>query len=151
MLARELAAPYPLLPPNCTVVDALRALAQTQGAGVVIGEQGRFLVIAGSQVLRLALPGYVLDDPSLARMWEDTHGDVLDQLLESSNQRGYEHELRRLLDESTRRPAVVDGDATAVEIAATMASARCPLVAVVEDGVMLGVVTVAGLAARLVG
>ena len=43
----------------------------------------------------------------------------------------------------------VDGDATVVEMAAVMSAARVPLVAVVDDGHFVGVVTVNGLVGRL--
>jgi CBS domain-containing protein len=45
--------------------------------------------------------------------------------------------------------AVVDGDATAVEVAAVMAAAHIPLVVVVDGGVLVGAVTASALIAYL--
>jgi CBS domain-containing protein len=63
-------------------------------------------------------------------------------------------EVSELLPQLPRDPddvPVVDGDATAIEVAAVMARLRSPVVAVVEKGEMLGAITVAALFDHLLG
>ena len=115
--------------------------------GVVVRDGHQFVVIPASQVLRVILPQYVLDDPSLGRVWDEASADALAGRLEGrpvSDMVGALG-LRKDLPE----PAV-DGDATLVEVAALMAAARVPLVAVVDGGHFVGVVTVNALVGRLI-
>ncbi len=46
---------------------------------------------------------------------------------------------------------IVASDATAIEVAAVMASMRSPIVAVVDGSRLLGAITVSGLLAHLLG
>jgi CBS domain-containing protein len=129
------------------VADALRVLVSAGLPGLVVDEGGRFLVIPASQVLRVALPTYVRDDPSLARVWDEASADALSASLATLTVA----ELVGALDRPERAPdTAVDGDATVVEIAAVMSAAHVPLVAVVDAGSFLGVVTVNGLVDRLI-
>ncbi len=56
--------------------------------------------------------------------------------------------VRDLLPTEQRELPVVQGDDTVMEVAALMARAHSPLVAVVESGRLLGCVTVADLLER---
>ena len=115
--------------------------------GVVVRDGDKFVVIPASQVLRVLLPQYVLDDPSLGRVWDEASADALAARLEGRLVSDLVSALG--LSKDLPEPAV-DGDATLVEIAAVMANARVPLVAVVEAGHFIGVVTVNRLVGRLI-
>jgi CBS domain-containing protein len=146
--ARELAVPAPVVESDRLVGDALRILVSAGLPGIVVHDESGFLVIPASQVLRVALPRYVRDDPSLARVWDEASADALSSRLAALTVA----DLVRALDRPERAPdTAVDGDATVVEIAAVMSAAHVPLVAVVDGGRFLGVVTVNGLVDRLLG
>ena len=90
----------------------------------------------------MAVPGYFLSDPALARVIDEAASDVfVDQLGDKSISQ---------LPEVLRELPVVDDDANPVEIAALMARSRSPLVAVVnDDHVLIGAVTLNGLLERV--
>ncbi|MCU7731027.1 CBS domain-containing protein [Actinoplanes sp. KI2] len=127
--------------------DAARLLAAQDLPGlVVIDANGRpVTVLAGTQVLRMALPSYCQDDPALARVIDEAAADVI---LAGIGERTVADLLPR------RRPELpaVSGDATLLEVAAVMARANVPLVAVVDAAsVMTGVITLDGLLDRVLG
>jgi CBS domain-containing protein len=139
MRARELAQPTQLLALDTPALDAMRMLADSQLPGLVIALHKGFVVVPASQVLRVALPRYVLDDAALGRVFDETSADALAARLEGRTIA----DLARSLEPDDDGPDhYVDGDANAVEIAAVMAAAHVPLVAVVDAGEFLGVVTV---------
>lgn len=131
------------------VLDAARVLAERRLPGlIVLDEEGRpYAVLPGSQVLRLMVPRYVQEDPALARAYDEQAADALCQKMAG-------RQVSELLPELPRDPddvPVVDGDATAIEVAAVMARLRSPVVAVVEHGETLGAITVAALLDHLLG
>ncbi len=134
--------------PGDSAADALRVLTTAGLPGIVVRDGAAFVVIPASQVLRVALPQYVLDDPSLGRVWDEESADRIAAHLSGRT-------VATLVDSlglSDERPEpAVDADATLVEIAAVMAAARVPLVAVVDEGHFVGVVTVNSLAGHLIG
>jgi hypothetical protein len=70
-------------------------------------------------VLRVVLPQYVLDDPSLGRAWDEASADALAGRLEGRRVA----DLVSALGLSRNLPEpVVDGDSTLVEIAEVMAA-----------------------------
>jgi CBS domain-containing protein len=146
MRARNLAEAAPFVRSNDEAMSALRILTTAGLPGVVVRDGATFVVIPASQVLRVLLPQYVLDDPSLGRVWDEASADALAGRLDGKRVADLVSALG--LSEDVPEP-VVDGDATLVEIAAVMAAARVPMVAVVDGGHFLGVVTVNRLVARL--
>jgi predicted transcriptional regulator len=145
MLARELADDsFPTVSLDFDAAAAARLLAERRLPGlVVVDEHGLpHSVLPGSQVLRFVIPGYVQDDPTLARVYDERHADALTGKLAGVP-------VRTLLRAERTEPPVVDGKATSVEIAAVMARLHSPLVAVVEHGRYLGVVTVGRLLERI--
>lgn len=84
------------------------------------------------------IPGYIQDDISLAHVLDERHADRLSERLAGKT-------VQQLLPPRREELPIVDGDATAVEIAAMMARWHSPLVAVVERGQLLGAVTVSQL------
>lgn len=145
MLARELADDsFPTVLLDSDAADAARLLTERRLPGlVVLDDHGLpHSVLPGSQVLRFVIPGYVQDDPMLARVYDERHADMLTAKLAGTP-------VRTLLRVERTEPPVVDGKATTVEIAAVMARLRSPLVAVTEHGRYLGVVTVSALLERM--
>lgn len=128
-------------------MSALLVLTTAGLPGVIVRDGAGFVVIPASQVLRVLLPQYVLDDPSLGRVWDEASADDLATRLDGRRVADLVSALG--LSEDWPEP-VVEGDATLVEIAAVMAAARVPMVAVVDEGHFVGVVTVNRLVGRLI-
>src|SRR4051812_46517766 len=142
MRARDLAQPYPVVDLHTDAMDAARAMAAARLPGLIVnGDDGRpYTVLPGSQVLRFLIPTYVQDDPALARALDEQASDALCRKLERTT-------VREVLPkpQDVDDLPVVDGDATALEIAAVMARMHSPVVAVVADGRVTGAVTVSAL------
>ncbi|GAA0936991.1 CBS domain-containing protein [Virgisporangium aurantiacum] len=146
MRARDLAAPFPTVGLDTSALEAARLLAGSDLPGlIVVDRRGHpTTVLAGTQVLRMAIPRYCIDDPALARVIDEDHAhpflsDLADRTVEQC-----------LPDKHGELP-VVDPKATVLEIAALMARARSPLVAVVGGGDMLGAITLDALLDRMLG
>ncbi|MFI1994533.1 CBS domain-containing protein [Actinoplanes sp. NPDC020271] len=127
--------------------DAARLLAAQDLSGLVVtDDKGRpVTVLAGTQVLRMALPSYCQEDPALARVIGEADADVI---LAGIGERTVADLLPR------HRPELpaVSADATLLEVAAVMARSNVPLVAVVDKTkVMTGVITLDGLLDRILG
>jgi CBS domain-containing protein len=150
MRAHELAAPFPTVRLDTPAIEAARMLAGQDLPGlIVVDEHGYPLtILAGTQVLRMAVPQYCQDDPALARVVDEPTADLM---------------LRELGDRTVRQTlpqdgrdsrdlAVVAPDATVLEIAALMARTRTPLVAVVgRDRMLIGAITLDALLDRMLG
>jgi CBS domain-containing protein len=145
MRARDLAAPFPTVSLTTPAIEAARLLAGQDLPGlIVVDERGRpFTILPGTQVLRMAVPAYCQDDPTLARVIDEAAADVFLRGLGDRT-------VGQCLPREHRDLPVVAPDATVLEIAAMMARSRSPLVAVVDRGEMLGVVTLDALLDRLV-
>jgi CBS domain len=143
VLARELTEKYPLVVVDTAALDAARVLAANCLPGLVITETdgSPYAVLPASQVVRLIVPQYIREDPSLARVIEEESADQIAHGLAGQP-------MRDLLPQRQHDPPLAHGDDTVLELAALMARLHSPLVAVVEDGAVVGVVTAAGLLAR---
>lgn len=145
MLARDLTVPYPTVQLSDSALSAARLLARQDLPGlIVVDERGRpVTVLPGSQVLRMAVPAYCIDDPALARVIDEAAADVFVRALADRT-------VADVLPTDRRELSVVGPQDTALEIAALMARSRTPLVAVVgEDHTLLGAITLAGLLDRI--
>jgi CBS domain-containing protein len=146
MRARDLAAPFPTVALDTSALDAARLLASNDLPGLIVvdGRGHPTTVLPGTQVLRMAIPRYCIDDPALARVIDEEHADrFLHDLADRT--------VAELLPKNPGELPVVDPDATVLEIAALMARARSPLVAVVTDGHMRGAITLDALLDRMLG
>lgn len=132
--------------PTDDAVGALRQVGTSGLPGLVVDLGTRFVVVPASQLLRVALPRYVLDDPTLGRVWDESSADRLAERLTGLRVLDLLAALDRDVDGP---PAVVAVDATAVEVAAVMAVAHTSMVAVVDGGALVGVVTASRLIADL--
>ncbi|MFJ9948384.1 CBS domain-containing protein [Kitasatospora sp. NPDC091207] len=154
MRARDLAEPYPTVSLDDQALDAARLLAEHRLPGVLVvdGPGSPRAILPASQLVRLLVPGYVMEDPTLAAVIDEAHADRLCEALTGLR-------VRDCLPKDAPAPTVADADDTAVEIAALMARNRSPLAAVVEHapgrrgggGRLLGVITASHLLHRLLG
>jgi CBS domain-containing protein len=143
--ARDLAVDFPSVRTDTSALDAAQLLARQDLPGlIVVDDRGRpTTILPGTDVLKMAVPRYCQDDPTLARVIDEAAADIFAHQLGDTT-------VAQVLPERLHELPVVDGDATALEIAALMARSRSPLVAVVDDhGVLIGAVTLDGLLERV--
>jgi CBS domain-containing protein len=144
MRARDLAVPYPLLPADAPAAEAARLLAEEEVDAVFVERQGRLQgVVSDIGLLVRLLPGYIIEDPKLAQVMEEGATDLLWRRLEG-------HRVEELLPRAASGEVPqVDGDATLMEVAAVMAGARAPMVAVRQGDRLIGGITSSALLTRL--
>lgn len=134
--------------PDDDALSAVRLIAQRRlpGIAVVAADGTPVAVLPGSQALRVLVPAYIQDDPSLARVLDEASADLCADALKGKR-------VRDLLPSAGHRVelAAVDGDATVVECAALMARLRSPLLVVVDQGHVHGLITGAHLLETLLG
>jgi len=148
MRARDLAVPYTSVTLDSDALDAARLLAEQRLPGLlVLDDEGvPVAVLPASRLVKLLVPAYVLEDPTLAAVVDEKHADRLCQALTGRS-------VRDCLPKDRQTPPIADPGDTALEVAALMARERSPLVAVVERDASgsrtLGVITAARLLDRL--
>ena len=145
MRAGDLAVSYPTVGLAVPAVEGARLLAGANLPGlIVVDEDDRPLtVLPGTQVLRMAVPGYIQDDPALARVVDEAAADVFLEGIEGRS-------VAELLPVERRELPVVEPDATVLEVAALMARTRSPLVAVsTAGGAISGAITLDALLDRM--
>jgi CBS domain-containing protein len=128
-------------------IEAARLLARQNLPGLIVVDDAQrpLTILPGTQVLRMAVPAYCQEDPTLARVVDEAAADVFMRGLDGRT-------VRDCLPPQQRELPVVDADATVLEIAALMARTRSPLVAVVDKQQrLLGAVTLDALMDRVVG
>jgi CBS domain-containing protein len=145
MQARDLESPFPTVELTTPALAAARLLAGQDLPGlIVVDDSGRPLtILPGTQVLRMAVPQYCQEDPTLARVVDEAAADVFLRELGDRT-------VAECLPAERRELPVVGPHATALEIAALMARARSPLVAVVDGSGLRGAITLDTLLHRLV-
>jgi CBS-domain-containing membrane protein len=148
MQARDLASPYPTVRVDADGLTAARLLTEHNRPGLIVVDEHEhpIAVLPGSQVLRMLIPRYVQDDPTLARVLDEESADKLPDELRN-------HKVRDLMTTDSAKLVIVNPDDTVLEIAAIMAANRCPLAAVVEDrnktAPMIGAISVSDLLGRV--
>lgn len=115
-------------------------LAEHRLPGIVVTDaSGRpYAVLPASQVVRFIVPRYVQDDPSLA-------GVLNESMADRSAERLGGKKVRDVLPEHLLDVPTVDVDDTIIEVAAIMARLRSPLLAVMKEGALHGVITASRL------
>jgi CBS domain-containing protein len=140
--ARELAEPFPVVHLDTDALEATRLLVDRALPGLVVVDSDGLplFILPGSQVLRFALPDYVEEDRTLASVYSELDADAL---CESLRGRTVQELMpsKKFLPRGTPRP-IVAPDATLIEVAAAMAEQHSPVVAVVDGGRVIGVITV---------
>ncbi|MFG1948201.1 CBS domain-containing protein [Nonomuraea sp. NPDC048826] len=144
MRARDLVAEYPVVALDTPVLDACRLMAEQDLPGLIVKGDDQHTILSGTEALRLAVPRYIMDDPALARVVDEAHADAFLDALGGRT-------VREALPKDRRELPVTDPDATVLELAALMARTRTPLVAIVEEGRLLGAVTLQALLDRMLG
>ena len=84
MLARELAdATFPTVTLDSDAAEAARLIGARRLPGLVVVDDAGLphAILPGSQVLRFVIPTYVQDDPTLARVYDERHADLLSRRL----------------------------------------------------------------------
>jgi len=144
--AGDLVQPIVAATPQMSLLDAAVGFA---GAGlpglVVVDGHDRLLgVLPGSALVRLGLPQYVLDDPALAGVLDESASHLLTARLTTLSV------ADALADEEPDPHPQVEVSATLVEVASVMAREQVGLVVVIDgDGRVLGVVTAVALLAAV--
>ncbi len=143
MRARDLAVPYPLLSADAPAAEVARLLAEEEVDAVFVDRQGQLQgVVSDIGLLLRMLPGYIIEDPTLAQVLEEGAADLLWRRLEG-------HTAAELLPKRGAEVPQVVGDATLMQVAAVMAGARAPMVAVREGDRLIGGITSSALLTRL--
>jgi hypothetical protein len=118
--ARDLTVTYPSLPTDAPAAEVARALAEEPVDAVFIERHSHLEgVVSDLGLLLRLLPGYIIEDPTLAQVQEEGAADLLWQRLEG-------HTSEQLLPTKGVEVAQVDGDATLLEVAAAMARTHPP-------------------------
>lgn len=145
MQARDIAVNVPTVTVDEPVAKAIRVMAASGMPGLIIVDD-RYrpkIVLPGTQVLRLTVPGTYQEDPALAQTVDEAHADQF--WLELGNLRVGDYLPRQPVKSVT-----VPTDATLLTVTALMARMRSPLVAVVDSNkVLVGAITLAQLLANL--
>jgi CBS domain-containing protein len=125
------------------VLPAIRTVLRHGLPGIAIADAGGDVVcyLSSTDLLRLALPGYLRDEPGLARALDEKHADRIAAALVGAR-------VGEVVGDCGHRVPVAGPKASVVELAELMARRRCPLVLVARaDGGVMGMVT----ANRLLG
>jgi CBS domain-containing protein len=135
-----MAEDFPVISAESDAWDAVTTLAENRLPGLVVtGDGGKPIsILPTSQVVRILVPTYVQDDPSLAGVLSESMADRVADKLRGKT-------VGALLPEKAPELAIVNHDDTIVEVAAVMARLRCPLAAVMRDEEMVGVITASRL------
>jgi predicted transcriptional regulator len=147
MRARDVAIAMSTVAEDTLAREAVKVLAAQDLPGlIVVDGRGRPLtVLAGTKVLRMALPSYCQDDPALARVIDEAAADVIFDGIGDRT-------VADLLPRDRPELPAVSADATVLEVAAVMARSNVPLVAVVDKNrVMTGAITLDGLLDKMLG
>ena len=136
MRADKIAEEFPAVTLDSSALDAVRLLATRRLPGLVVTDSSGtpVAILPASQVVRLLVPPYVQEDPSLAGVLSESMADRVADKLGGKT-------VEAVLPKPPPHMATVKWDDTIVEVAAIMARDRSPLVAVMGDEGLVGVIT----------
>ena len=142
MHAEDFVEEFPVVTVDSNALDAARMLAEHRLPGIVVTDSAGqpYAVLPASQVVRFIVPTYVQDDPSLAGVINESWADKAAEKLGNKS-------VRDVLPEHLRDIPSANADYTIIEVAALMAQLRSPLIAVMKDGRLHGVITASRLLA----
>jgi predicted transcriptional regulator len=140
MRADQIAEEFPVVVSTSNALDAGRLMAERRLPGLVVTDADGtpVTILPASQVVRMLVPSYVQDDPSLAGVLSESMADHIADAIGDKT-------VAAILPKPLRDMPTVKSDDTIVEVAAVMAHERAPLVAVVEKGRLVGVITASRL------
>jgi CBS domain-containing protein len=142
MHAEDIVENFPVISIDSPALDAARTLAEHRLPGLLVTDtSGKpYAVLPSSQVVRFIVPQYVQDDPSLAGVLNESMADRAAEKLRGKT-------VRDVLPDHLTDVPPARADDTIIEVAAVMARLRSPLLAVVKDGSLIGVITASRLLA----
>jgi predicted transcriptional regulator len=134
--AEQIAEEFPVVSMDSNALEAVRLLATRRLPGLVVTDKAGkpVTILPASQVVRLLVPVYVLDDPSLAGVLGESIADRIADKLGGKS-------VAEVLPKPPPEMATVKSDDTLIEVAAIMAGNRSPLVAVMSEEGIVGVIT----------
>ncbi len=140
MHAQEMSEEIATVTRQTGALEAARMMAERRlPALVVVGPDGQpESILPASEVVRCLVPSYVQDDPSLAGVLSESMADRIAERLGTRT-------VRDLLPREPQELPQVNHDDTIIEVAALMARLRTPMVAVLRDHRMIGVITASRL------
>ena len=146
MHAEDIAEDFPVVSIDSGALDAARLLAEHRLPGIVVTDSAGkpYAVLPASQVVRFIVPRYVQDDPALAAVLNDSAADRAAEKLGGKT-------VRDVLPEHLMDVPAADADDTIIEVAALMVRLRSPLIAVLKNGKLHGVITASRLLAAVLG
>ena len=142
MHAEDIAEDFPVIAIDSNALEAARMLAEHRLPGIVVTDSAGqpYAVLPASQVVRFIVPTYVQDDPSLAGVLDESMANRAGEKLAGKT-------VRDVLPEHLLDVPAAKADDTIIEVAALMARLRSPLIAVLKDGKLHGVITASRLLA----
>jgi CBS domain-containing protein len=134
--AEQIAEEFPVVALDSNALEAVQLLATRRLPGLVVTDTAGtpVTILPASQVVRLLVPPYVLDDPSLAGVLSESMADRAADKLGGKT-------VKEVLPKPPPNMTKVKADDTIVEVAAAMARNRSPLVAVMGGEGLVGVIT----------
>jgi CBS domain-containing protein len=142
MRAEDIIEEFPVVTVDSNALEAARTLAEHRLPGILVTDSSGkpYAILPASQVVRFIVPSYVQDDPSLAGVLNESMADrAADKLGDKK--------VRDVLPEQLTNVPPANADDTIIEVAALMARYRSPLIAVMKEGKLLGVITASRLLA----
>jgi CBS domain-containing protein len=138
--AAEIDEQFPVVDIDSPALEAARMLAEHSLPGIVVvtADGQLHAVLPASQVVRFIVPCYVQDDPLLAGVLAESTADRAAEKLGGKT-------LRELLPRHQLTLPAVNADDTIIEVAAMMGRLRSPLIAVMKQGRLHGVITASRL------
>ena len=142
MHAEDIIEEFPVVTVDSNALEAARTLAEHRLPGIVVTDSSGkpYAILPASQVVRFIVPQYVQDDPSLAGVLNESMADRAAEKLRDKT-------VRDVLPEHLTDVPPAHADDTIIEVAALMARFRTPLIAVMKEGKLLGVITASRLLA----
>lgn len=140
MLAQQIAEEFPVVSSESNALEAVRLMAERRLPGLVVTDPDGTptTILPASQVVRLLVPHYVQDDPSLAGVLSESMADrIADKLGDKT--------VAAVLPREHVEMSSVHADDNIVEVAAIMARDHSPLVVVMADKRLVGVITASRL------
>jgi CBS domain-containing protein len=140
--AEDLEEKFPIVSIDADAVDAAQMIAEHSLPGLLVTDASGspYAVLPTFAILRFILPRYVQDDLALAGvLGEPSVGEARRNLAGKK--------VGDLLSGDLRDFPSVDARATITRVAAEMARARSPLIAVTKNGKLHGVITASHLLA----
>ena len=144
MKARNLASPQPTLRDDAPATAAATMLSRHDVRAVLVVDHAGTLVgvLSDSEFLRTLLPSFVGESEALAHVIEEAASDLLFHRLEG-------RAVADLMPAERETPPIVEGDDTLIEVAAAMVRSRSSLVGVIDEGRLIGGITIDDLVSHL--